>query len=311
MVSWLASATLLALAAWFVAARWDEVRRAGGLPGVGAVLLAAVLHLVGNAVAATTWRELARVAGDRLRWGTAAWIWSASQLARYGLSGAQVAGRAVLARRYGASALAGGVTALVETAWQTAIIGVLLLSTLPWWLPGTAGLTWLVVAAAVPVAVLVLGTVAPMRLLRLAADVAGWRPVRRLTGGRLATGLAGVTLGRGEAARLTVLFAATTTLRLGAFAVLLAAVGGRLPADLGVAVGAYAVGQLAGRLAVFAPGGLGAQEGAAAVVLAPVLGGPVALLLVAAMRLAEVVGELGFLLLARRAAPVRRSSTAR
>jgi hypothetical protein len=275
---------------------------------VGPVVLAAALHLSGNALATTTWRRLAAVGGDRLPWGAAAWVWSLSQLARYGLSGAQVAGRAVLARRYGLSGLAGGLSALVEVAWQLAIVGVLLLSTLPWWLPGTDGLTWLVAAGAVPAAGLVLGTLAPMRLLGAVARFARSRPVRRLAGERLATGLAGVSLSRSEAVRLTGLFVATTSLRVAAFLVLLRAVGGAGPTVLAAGVGAWAAGQLAGRLAVFAPGGLGAQEGGTAVVLAPLLGGPMALLLVALTRLAEVAGELGFLAVAR---SVREPASAR
>lgn len=305
MLAWLVSFALLGLGGWLLAARWDEVRAAGGLPGLGPVVLAALLHLTGNALATTTWRRLAALGGDRLPWGRAAWIWSLSQLARYGLSGAQVAGRAVLARRHGLSGLAGGVSALVEVAWQLAVVGVLLLSTLPWWLPGSEGLTWLVVAGAVPAAVLVVGTLAPMRLLTAVAAVARSRPVRRLVGARLGTGLAGVALPRAEAARLTGLFLATTLVRVAAFVVLLLAVGGTWGSGVAAGTGAWAVGQLAGRLAVFAPGGLGAQEGGTALVLAPVLGGPVALLLVAVTRLAEVAGELGFLLLARLLRSVR------
>lgn len=290
---------LLLVAAWLLRGRWDEVRRSGGVPGVTPVLLAAAVHVVANAVSVTTWRRLVAVAGAHLRWVEAAWVWAASQLARYGLSGAQVAGRAVLARRHGVSATAGGVTALVETAWQLAITGLLVLGTVPWWLPGSDGLTWLVVAAALPALVLLVGSLDPMRLLRAAAAVAAWGPVRRVTRDRLATGLDGVHLSPGQAARLTGWFLVNTALRVVAFVVLLGAVGGDLPADVPAAVGAYALGQVAGRLAFFAPGGLGAQEGAAALVLTPVLGAPVAVLLVAVTRLAELVGELTFLGLVR------------
>lgn len=275
------------------------------MPGLLPVLAAAAVHLGANAVSVSAWRTVAVVGGARLSWPAAAWVWSASQLARYGLSGAQVPGRAVLGRRYGMSAAAGGITALVETAWQLAIMGVLVLSTLPWWLPGSDGLSWLAVAGAAPAAVLVVGSVAPMWLLRLVARGASWGPVRRATGGRLATGLHGVELSRVRAARVTALFVVNTAMRLLAFGVLFAAVGGVVPGDLPVAVAAYAVGQVAGRLAFFAPGGVGAQEGAAALVLAPVLGGPVALLLVALVRLVEVAAELVFLAIARWRRPVR------
>ncbi|MBW3621003.1 MAG: flippase-like domain-containing protein [Actinobacteria bacterium] len=285
------------------------MRAAGGLPGVGPVAAAAAVHLVANAVSVTTWRRIAAVAGARLTWPAAAWVWAASQLARYGLSGAQVAGRAVLGRRYGLTGLAGAVTALVETAWQFAITAVLVLATVPWWLPGASDLRWVALAALVPAAVLVVGSVAPMRLLAGAARIATWSPVRRVTGGRLATSVDGVTLSPATAARVTGPFLVNTALRVAAFLVLFAAVGGSPQRDAGIAVGAYAIGQVAGRVAVFAPGGVGAQEGATALVLAPVLGGPVALLLVAVTRLAEVLGELAFLGLARWRRPV--SSPAR
>lgn len=310
-LGWVVSLALLLVAAWLLRGRWDEVRRSGGLPGLVPFAVASVLHVAGNAVSVTTWRRLAAVAGARLSWAAAAWIWSASQLARYGVSGAQVAGRAVLGRRYGMTATAGGVTALVEAAWQLAIMGLLVLSTLPWWLPGPDGLTWLAVAGAIPVAVLVAGSIAPMRLLGLVARAAAWGPVRRATAGRLATRLDDVDLRPATAAGLTGWFLLNTLLRLGAFVVLLAAVGGAVPRDVPVAVAAYALGQVAGRLTFFAPGGLGAQEGAAALVLAPVLGGPLALLLVAVTRLAELAGELAFLGVARLRRPVRPPAPAR
>lgn len=311
MLGWVLSLAVLGLVVWLLHGRWEEVRRSGGLPGVLPVLAAATVHLAANAVSVTTWRRIATVAGTRLSWPAAAWIWAASQLARYGLSGAQVAGRAVLARGYGMSAVAGGVTALVETAWQLAIMGVLVLGTVPWWLPGTDGLTWLLAAAAVPAAALVVGSVAPTWLLRQAARIASWPAVRWATRGRLATSIDGIELSAGRAARVTVLLVGNTALRVAAFAILLAAVGGDLPGDLPVAVGAYAIGQVAGRLAFFAPGGIGVQEGAAALVLAPVLGGPLALLLVAVTRLAELGGELAFLALARWGRPVSPSAQAR
>lgn len=310
-LGWALSLGLLAVAAWVLRERWDEVSRAGGLPGLAPCLVAAVVHLAANAVAVTTWRRLVLVTGGRPSWPAAAWVWAASQLARYGVSGGQVAGRAVLARRYGMGAVTGGVTALVETTWQLAVMGLLVLSTLPWWLPGTGELTWLVVAGALPAALLVAGSVAPSWLLGVVARVASWGPLRRVAGGRIAGGLDGLELGPAGAARLTALFLGNVLLRLLAFVVLLAAVGGDLPRDVPVAVAAYAIGQVAGRLAFFAPGGLGAQEGAAALVLAPVLGGPVALLLVAVTRLAELVGELAFLALARARRPVRPSAPAR
>ncbi len=299
VLAWLATVGLLVVAGLALRSRWRDVGDAGGWPALLPVVVAVVLNAGANGLLAHTWRELAAVRGDRMPWRTAAWVWALSQLGRYGLSGAQIAGRAVVARRYGMTATAGGVTALVEVAWQVAIHGVIVLATVPWWLPGADGLTWVALAGVVPAGVLVLGSVAPMTLLRATARLLSWGPVARLTRGRFATSLAGVRLGRRDAARLTLLFVTNTTIRFVAFATLLGAVGGAVPGELARAAGAFALGQFVGRLAVFAPGGIGPREGVTALVMGPVLGGTAALVLVAVTRLAEVAGELVFLGVAR------------
>jgi hypothetical protein len=299
VVAWLLSVGLLVVVGLALRDRWSDVRDVGGLPGAVPIGIAVLVHGAANAVLASTWRNLAAVGGTRLPWRTASWVWALSQLARYGLSGAQVAGRAVVARRYGMTATSGGVSALVEVAWQVAINGVVLLATLPWWLPGADELSWVALAGVVPAAVLVMGSVAPVTLLRIVARAVAWGPVTRLTRGRWQLDVAGISLGRAEAARLTALFVLNAGLRFAAFVVILAAIGGPLPEVLPRAAGAFALGQFVGRIAVFAPGGIGPREGATALVIAPVLGGGGALLLVAVMRLTEVAGELAFLAAAR------------
>lgn len=279
--------------------RWDAVGDVGGPPGALPVAVAVLLNVAGNALLAHVWRELAAVRGTRLGWRTASWVWAVSQLGRYGMSGAQVAGRAVVARRHGLSATAGGLTALVEVAWQVAIHGVVVLATLPWWLPGADGLRWVAVAGVLPAGVLVAGTVAPRRLLRALQRVVAWGPVARLTRGRLGTAIDGIAIDRRRAARLTALFVLNTGVRFAAFATVLAAVGGAVPEQLPRAAGAYVLGQFVGRLAVFAPGGIGPREGVTALVMGPVLGGTGAVVLVAVTRLVEVAGELVFLGLTR------------
>lgn len=278
--------------------RWTAVRDVGGFPGVAPVAVALGLNATANGLLAFTWRELTGVGGRRPSWPVASWVWAASQLSRYGLSGAQVAGRAVLARRHGLSATAGGITALIEVAWQTAINGVLVLATLPWWLPGAEQVTWVALAGLLPAAVLVVGSAAPDTLLRWTARAVAWGPVTRLTRGRFVARLDDVHLSRRQAARLTGLFSLNTALRFLAFAVLLHALGGAVPQDLPRAAGAFALGQFVGRIAVFAPGGIGPREGVTALVMGPILGGPGALVLVAVTRLVEVAAELGFLGLA-------------
>lgn len=296
---WLGSLLVLALAVLALEDRWTAVGGTGGLPGTGPVAAAVAVNVLANALLAFTWGELTAVGGGRRpSWPTTSWVWAASQLARYGLSGAQVAGRAVLARRHGLGATAGGVTALVEVAWQVAVSALLALATLPWWLPGADGVAWVALAGLAPAAVLVVGSLAPDVLLAALVRVVSWGPVSRVTRGRLSVRLGDVRLRRRDAARLTALFACNTGLRLVAFVVLLVAVGGAWPADLPLAVGAFALGQFVGRVAVFAPGGIGPREGVTALVLGPVLGAGPALVLVAATRLVEVVAELVFVAVA-------------
>lgn len=279
------------------------VGAAGGLPAVAPVVAAVAANVAGNAVVVLAWRDVLAAAGARLPARVAAWVWSLSQLARYTLGAAQVGGRALVGRRWGLTATAGAVTALVEVAWQSSLTATLVLATLPWWLTGAEPLRGLAAVGVLPAALLVAGLVDPQGMLRAVARVLGWAPLRRLGGVRLAAAAARVRMGRAQAARLTLLYAGNAALRLAAFLLLFAAVGGHLAADGLRAAGAYGLGQLVGRLAVFAPGGLGPREGATALAIFPAIGGGPALVLVAAVRLAEIVAEALFFAAARVARP--------
>lgn len=300
VLGWLASVMILAATAVLLRERFTDVADAGGLPGVLPSGAAIGLFVLANAVLADTWRRMVAVAGPRLPWGTAAWIWSVSQLARYAIGAAQVGGRAVMARRHGLTGTTGAVTALVEIGWQTSITAALSLLTLSYWLPGAADLTWLAWVGVLPVLVLLWGLLAPRSLLSNLAALLQLGPLRSLVGARVGAAADAVSLRRADAAELTARFLANTVLRLVAFVGLYAAVGGALSVEgVLLAVGASAVGQLVGRLAVFAPGGIGPREGATALVVAPAIGGGPALVLVAATRLLEVVAELLFFGIAR------------
>lgn len=303
LLGWALTLALVVVGAVVLQGRWDSVREAGGLPGWAPSAVAALAFLVANAVLAATWRAVVALAGTHLAFWTAAWVWAVSQLARYTIGAAQVGGRAVAGRRYGLSATAGAVTTLVEIAWQTSLTAALVLGTLPWWLPGAQGLNWLAAVGVAPAAVLVAGLVHPRGVLRTVGRVLAVPPLDRLAGGRLQGAADAVVLSRGDAARVTALFAVNTALRLVGFLTLFVAVGGDLRAAGLQAVGAHAAGHLVGRLAVFAPGGLGPREGATALVLAPAIGGGPAVVLVAATRLLEVVAELAFLALTRTLRP--------
>lgn len=299
LLGWLAGLALLAAAALALRDQWHGVGEAGGLPGAAPSAAAAGLFLIANAVLAITWRAVVRAAGGgELPLRAAVWVWAASQLARYSVGAAQVGGRAVLGRRYGLTLTAGGATALVEIGWQTAITALLVLATLPWWLGVADSLTWLAWAGVLPAVVLVVGLCAPARLLDALAATLRWGPLARLTRGRLGAAVDGVSLRRRDAVRLTGLYKLNTALRLAGVLVLFVAVGGDVGRHWPLVIGAASLGQLVGRLAVFAPGGLGPREGATALALAPAIGGGPALVLVAATRLLELVAELLFLAVA-------------
>lgn len=299
----LVTLALLVVAGTVVARRWEAVGGAGGLPGALPAAAATACYVAANALLAGNWAALVRLTGRRLPWRAAAWVWSVSQLSRYTLSGAQVGGRALAGRRYGVPALAGALSAVVEFAWMLCATGAIALATAPWWLPGAGRERWLALAGALPVAGVAAALVRPGAALAALERLARAWPLARASGGRLAGWTGRVRLDRGSVARLTARYAANTALRHAAFLALFVAVGGDLRRAAPLAMGAYALGSLAGAAAVFAPAGLGVREGVAALVLAPAIGGGPALVLVASARLLEVVAEVTFLGLARALRP--------
>lgn len=273
--------------------QWGEVRAARTFPAWWAVTAAVAAHLVADGVLVQVWRRVLATARITLAYGIAAWVWVVGQLTRYTFfSGVQVGGRAVAGRAYGVSVVAGATSTIVEIAWQSSFTAMIALATAPWVLRAAGEWTWLAAVAVAPAAALLALHVAPAPVL---AGVA--RAVGRLRSG-LGASVAAVDLDRGDAAAITGWFTVNTALRLAAFVTLFASLGGSLRTDVAVAVGAWALGQLAGRIAVFAPGGIGPQEGVSALVLGPTLG-PAALVLVGVMRVTEIVAELAFLGISR------------
>lgn len=297
VVGWLVLVAVAVLAVPVVSARWDAVAGAGGLPGALPAAGAVAAYLTGNVVLVRNWRAVVRLGGGQLAWRTALWVWSASQLARYTFSLAHVGGRAALGRAHGLTVTAGALSTIVELGWMLAVSSALALATVPWWLPVGDELAWLGALAVVPPLAVVAAIVAPGRLLRGAERAAASRVGATVVRGRL-DGLAGrVALRRRDAGALTAWYALNTALRHAAFVALFLGIGAPL-AQVPAAIGALAIGQLAGTLSI-APGGLGAREGVTAAVLTSVIGGAPALLLVASQRLLEIVAELALLAVAR------------
>ena len=305
-LGWLAVLAILVAVFLALRDRVADVEVAGGFPSAKALAVATMAGLAGNWLLARAWRLVLEIGDRPIDSRTGDWIWSVSQLARYVIGAAQVGGRAAMAARHGLSATSGAISVLVEVGWGTSLVAALMLATVPAWLGQAAqmqGTLWLSV---LPVAVLVLTIAAPNLVLRSVARLIAAMPFLRERGRKLAESVAGVRLDRGRAMKLTAIYLVNFAFRIGGFLVLFAAVGGDVAAEGWRVVGAWTLGNVAGRVAVFAPGGLGAQEGAAAFVLAPVLGGMNALALVAADRLCRVVSEalfFGFAWLRRPAAP--------
>ncbi len=265
-----------------------------GLPAAWAIAVAVLTSVVANETLVRAWLALVAMGGGHLDRPRGRWVWVSSQLTRYAMGMAQVASRAVVARRHGLRPTAGAITTLLEVVWYSCLNGLVAVATIPWWLSGT-GLGWAAWLGVAPGLVIALALVAPQAFLGLTVRLSRLPVLRRV--GTLARA-SDVEVTHRDTARLTLVYTANFTLRLAGFVALYVGVGGD-PTELGRVVGAFALGHLIGALAVFAPGGLGPREGVTAVVLAPVLGtGPV-LMLVAMTRLLELAAELVFAGLAR------------
>lgn len=295
LVGWGVSAAILVASGAAILGRWGDVDDLGTLLEPPVVAAVVALNVVGNAVLATAWRALVGLLGRRVPWWPAAYLWQLSQLARLTFTAATVGARAVLARRIGLEPSVSAGTTVVEFVWMAAVAPFLVLATAPWWLPRGGDYAWIAWASAVPLAALVVGVAAPGAAVRLLRRTIERTPLARFRDGVLVRGAAALRLDRADALRITGLFALSIGIRLAAFLVVLLGPG-RSFATIGLlAVGAFALGQLAGWLAVFAPGGIGPREGVTAAVLAPAVGGGTALVVVAVVRLAELVAELVFL----------------
>jgi len=292
---WPAALLVLAVLACAVLALRSRLGVAGGPGGLPSPAVCAALvgvNLAGNLLLADAWRVLVRAAGPSLSLAAAARVWTVSQLARYTIGAAQVPGRALAARRHGVPASAGVLTTLAEIAWGTSVTAALLLVTAPAWLPAGGALDAVALAAVVPVAVLGAGLVAPAAALAGIARVLDHGLLRRLGGGRLAAGLDRVAVTRSLAVGITLRYVLVVGLRVLGVVVLYGALGGDVSGDWQRAAGAWALGHLAGQLAVVVPGGLGVRESATALVLTPALGLEGAIALAALVRLAELAAEL-------------------
>lgn len=295
------SAGFFVAAVLIVGRNWSAARGAS-LSHPGLVGAAVALNVLANALLCRAWRDIVAAAGPRLPYRLAARIWSRSQLTRFVVSAAPMGARAVLARPYGVTGAAASLSTLVEILWASSIGPLVVLATLPWWLPRAAGMGWVAWFALIPVLVLVVTLARPDALPRVAARALDLPVLERLARGRFAALRQDFRVSRGEVLRITGLLSVNAGLRLAAYLLVLAGLGVPVPTVALEAVGAFELGQLVGRLAIFAPGGIGPREGAIALVLAPLVGARVALLVPVIARAVEIGAELVFLGLAELAA---------
>ena len=295
VLRWAVSLGVFVVVALALRGRFSSVADTGvPWPTPTSIGLTVVLFVVANEIRVRAWLALVDLGHGHIDRQLGRWVWSKSQLARYAMAMAQVASRAVVARRHGMTASMGAITTLLEVVWYTCINGLLAAATIPWWLPET-GLTWAAWFAVLPGLVIALAVVSPRSFVQLAVLASRLPVLNRIEQlGRAAD----VDITRQQTLHLTLLYTGNALVRLAGFLALYVGVGGSLDDILRV-TGAFALGHLIGAVAVFAPGGLGPREGVTALALAPVIGGGPVLMLVGATRLFELVAELGYAAFAR------------
>lgn len=288
VLRWAAYLTVLVVVALVLKDRFGAVGNSDfALPSVPSMVAAVCLFVVANEILVRAWLALVSLGGAHLDRPRGRWVWSSSQLTRYAMGMAQVASRAVVARRHGLTASAGALTTLLEVVWYSCVNGLVAAATIPWWVPDT-GLSWAAWFAVLPGLVIALAVVAPQGFVKLTEWSARLPLLRRV--GALAKAV-DLQVTRRDTATLTAAYIGNFTVRLAGFVALYLGVGG--PEDQLLRVtGAFALGHLIGAVAVFAPGGLGPREGVTAIVLAPVIGAGPVLALVAVTRMLELVAEL-------------------
>ena len=281
----------------YLAANWDEVRRAplelSFRPGwVAASLL---LVLLTYALLIESWRRMLAGWGPLLGWWDAARVWVISSLGKY-IPGKiwAIAGMALLAQRRGVPPWAATASAIllqiVSIATGALLVGLTGMAALEARHPGSTAALWILLAASVAGLALVLTPGVSARVLRrLRPD-----PAERLTPSPGALGFG-------------ILANAAAWIGYGVALWLLAR--GVLPAaGLGVveAIGGFAASYLAGYLFLLAPNGLGVRESVLVIMLEPRIGLANALALAAVSRLgmtaADVLAALPFVRAFREAA---------
>lgn len=297
LLTWLPSVAILAFLAWLIADRWDTLPSDGRLPTVGAAIGATVVHLLANGVLATSWHRQLAMAGQRVPLVPTLRVWATAQLARFLVPGAAFGARAALGRRLGLSLTVGAATTVFEVVWTALVLPVLVLVCVPWWAELPDGWRWIGLGALAPTAVLVALVARPASSVALAARALRRVPLLR---SRIPAPnrLSSAELTPARAARLAGMHLLNVAMRTIAFLLLVSSMVSLDGREVVAVIGSSALGMFVGLVAVFAPAGLGPREGMTVLALTPVTGAGIAVVAVAATRLAELVAEaVGWLLL--------------
>lgn len=272
-IAWVAA--MVAALVWYVNANWDDFAAYSASIGLTSILVSGFLLLLGKLALAQIAIEALKVFGLRLSFAKSFAIYSMAQLGKY-LPGSiwHLVGRVLLYKGEGLPAREGGKLLIIENYW-------LLGSAVAVGIAG-CGDEILRLLGLPPVARLVHPLALPLFVL------VGW--------------LIALTIGsRLFAARFARSTPATTTvyvLELLAWTVMGLAFWVLLPPDakvmstMPVAIGAFALGWVAGYLAPFAPAGVGVREAVIVALLGSWLAIPVAIAAVAFSRLVWTVLEL-------------------
>jgi len=242
--------------------------------------LALLLVLFAFVVLVDGWRRILASMGDKLRFLTAARIWTLSSLGKY-VPGKvwATAGAVIMSQRAGASGTNALTAALAMQGLAVAsgivVCGVLGIGADR--LGSTGEPVLLVLAACASLGVLALLSPALVQQIN-AVLPARLPPLRPLSIGALVAGF-GTNLVAWVAYGMALIALARGSLP-----------GVALP--FGEATGIFAAGYLAGLVAVITPGGLGVREGALVLLLTPLTGSRVALALAIASRVLFTVAEL-------------------
>jgi uncharacterized membrane protein YbhN (UPF0104 family) len=282
LLTWLSvvvGVAVLALGAWVVAARWDEVGPALARIGWGPTLLALVLTTAGVVVTGECWRTLLGALGGRPAPLVAHRVFYVTQAGKY-VPGSlwPLVAQAALAHRYGVGRATIVTASTLFLLFHTAtgvVVGVVAVG------PAVAGAWgWLLYPAGAAALLVVLPPVMS-RLLALLARTGRVRP--------------GTAPSWGATARATALMAVAWAAYGLATWVLLAPLLGPGPADdaARLAVGGYALAWVVGFLAFAAPAGVGAREAVLVAVLQPLVGVGAALSVALVSRAVLTVADLG------------------